>query len=113
MHSLRLHDRDAVVQPANGDLEAIDVPHDLHFPHEVLDRADLSDRRKRELLAAWASDACAVESFPTLRHLPGTPFPVLFSSIMDARDRLDAQMLEREAPILCRQARGEGDARGS
>ena len=31
----------------------------------------------------------AVESFPTLRHLPGTPFPVTFSSIMDARLRLD------------------------
>jgi hypothetical protein len=30
-----------------------------------------------------------VESFPTLRHLPGTPFPVTFSSIMDARLLLD------------------------
>jgi hypothetical protein len=28
---------------------------------------------------------------PTMRHLPGTPFPVTFSSIMDARLRLDRE----------------------
>ena len=44
---------------------------------------------KRAILSAWASDAHAVESLPTLRHLPGTPFPVTFSSIMDARIALD------------------------
>ncbi len=44
---------------------------------------------KRAILSAWASDEHAVESFPTLRHLPGTPFPVTFSSITDARSALD------------------------
>jgi len=44
---------------------------------------------KRAVLAAWASDEHAVESLPTLRHLPGTPFPVTFSSVMDARIALD------------------------
>jgi len=44
---------------------------------------------KRAILAAWASDVHAVESLPTLRHLPGTPFPVTFSAIMNARLQLD------------------------
>ena len=86
MKSDTLHDRDVV---QFGDDQTFQVPPDLHFPHELLDRADISDRRKRQILAAWASDAHAVESMPTLRHLPGTPFPVLYSSIMDTRMRLD------------------------
>ncbi|HEY8949995.1 MAG TPA: hypothetical protein VIM56_14010 [Rhizomicrobium sp.] len=89
MKSISLHDRE-VVQPA-----APAVPAGIHFPHEILDRADLSIRTKREILSAWASDANAVESMPTLRHLPGTPFPVLYSSIMDARERLDREELVR------------------
>lgn len=84
MNSISLHDRD-VVQTS------LAIPAGVHFPHEILDRADLSRRHKREILSAWASDANTVESMPTLRHLPGTPFPVLFSSIMDARERLDRE----------------------
>jgi len=91
MKSISLHDRE-VVQPAPPT-----IPAGIHFPHELLDRADLSDRAKREILSAWASDANAVESMPTLRHLPGTPFPVLYSSIMDARERLDREELARGA----------------
>lgn len=108
MDALHLHDHE-VVQPGHG----LEVPEGLRFPHEVLDRADLSDRRKREILSAWASDACAVDSFPTLRHLPGTPFPVLFSSIVDMRDRLDAQILARETVAMAGRTKGESDARGS
>jgi|HubBroStandDraft_6_1064221.scaffolds.fasta_scaffold320884_2 hypothetical protein len=59
------------------------------FPHELIDDPSLSMREKRAILAEWASDACAIESFPTLRLLPGTTLPVTLSSIMDALVRLD------------------------
>jgi hypothetical protein len=59
------------------------------YPHQLLTDATLNLDDKRAILAAWASDEHAVESLPTLRHLPGTPFPVTFSSIMDARIALD------------------------
>ncbi|HVW74968.1 MAG TPA: hypothetical protein VHC39_15130 [Rhizomicrobium sp.] len=60
------------------------------YPHQLVSDPKLGLDEKRAILAAWASDVHAVESFPTLRHLPGTPFPVTYSSIMDARLRLDA-----------------------
>lgn len=59
------------------------------YPHQVLIDATMTLDDKRALLAAWASDVHAVGSMPTLRHLPGTPYPVTFSSIMDARIALD------------------------
>lgn len=59
------------------------------FPHEVIEDPALGIEQKRALLSEWASDACAVEDFPTLRKLPGTSFPVTLSAIMDARARLD------------------------
>ncbi len=61
----------------------------FRYPHEVVRDCSMSVDEKRAILAAWASDEHAVESLPTLRHLPGTPFPVTFSSIMDARIKLD------------------------
>jgi len=67
-----------------------DRPHrSFQYPHQVVSDANLDVDEKREILAAWASDRHAVESLPTLRHLPGTPFPVTFSSIIDARAALD------------------------
>ena len=62
------------------------------FPHEVVEDPSLSNAEKRAILAEWASDASAVESFPALRLLPGTSFPVTFSAVMDARDRLDRRV---------------------
>jgi hypothetical protein len=61
----------------------------FHYPHQVVSDARMDIEEKRAILSAWASDEHAVESLPTLRHLPGTPFPVAFSSIMDARIALD------------------------
>lgn len=66
------------------------------FPHEVVDDPALSKSQKRAILSEWASDACAVESFPVLRLLPGTRLPVTFSSIMDARSYLDRKFGESE-----------------
>ena len=59
------------------------------YPHQVVSDPTMGVDEKRAILAAWASGVHAVESLPTLRHLPGTPFPVTFSSIMDARIALD------------------------
>lgn len=69
----------------------------FRYPHEVVQDPNLGLEHKRAILAAWASDEHAVESFPTLRHLPGTPFPVPFSAVMDARLRLDRTGWEEES----------------
>jgi len=61
----------------------------FNYPDEVVRDATLSAQQKRGVLSAWASDQHAVESLLGLRHLPGTPFPVTFASIMDARAQLD------------------------
>ncbi len=61
----------------------------FRYPHEVVLNAQLGPAEKRAILATWASDVNAVDSWPALRHLPGTPFPVTFSSIMDALSQLD------------------------
>jgi len=59
------------------------------FPHELVDDPSFNAQQKRAILAEWASDACAIESFPTLRLLPGTTFPVTLSSVLDALATLD------------------------
>ncbi len=61
----------------------------FNYPHQVVSDANLDFEEKRAILSAWASDEHAVESMPMLRHLPGTPFPVTFSSIMSALMVLD------------------------
>jgi hypothetical protein len=66
------------------------------FPLEVVDDPSFSFGEKRAILCEWASDRCAVESFPTLRWLQGTTFPVTFSAVMDALAHLD-RIAERRA----------------
>ena len=60
--------------------EALVAPGDVfRHPREVLTYPALSPTEKRAVLASWASDACAVESCPALRCLPGCkaePVPV-------------------------------------
>ncbi len=60
-------------------------------PRDVLADADLTANEKRAILASWASDACAVEAAPALRHSPNGA-PVTFDEIMDALNQLDAEM---------------------
>ena len=60
----------------------------LH-PLEVVKDDDLDVAAKREILAAWASDASAVEDRPTQRWLLGTPAPVPLSEVLAALGRLD------------------------
>jgi hypothetical protein len=73
--------------------------HDIHVhsilastfshPDEVIANEILTAKEKRCVLAAWASDAFAVEGKPWLRQLPGNDTPVALSDIMRALRRLD------------------------
>lgn len=58
-------------------------------PNDVLKDTELSVADKRAILAAWASDACAVESRPAFRWMPGTPGPVAFDRVRRATRMLD------------------------
>lgn len=76
-----------------------ELPFDIHAnsllattfsnPREVLSNPVLSRAEKRCVLAAWASDAFAVEGNPWLRQLPGSSAPVLVADILAALRRLD------------------------
>lgn len=58
-------------------------------PAEVLANDRLTKVEKRCVLAAWASDAFAVEERPWLRQLPGNEMPVPLAAIMRALKLLD------------------------
>lgn len=58
-------------------------------PDDVVDDPQLSLQEKRAILSSWASDACAVESMPALRQIPGSSEQVSFDTIMEALQRLD------------------------
>jgi hypothetical protein len=74
---------------------SFDLDHLLHpaqafdHPAAVLRDPDLTLNEKRAILAAWASDACAVEAAPELRTGPAGA--VKFDDIMDALRELDKQ----------------------
>jgi len=59
-------------------------------PMAVANDPDLTLNEKRAILASWASDACAVEAAPELRHPPGGRV-IRFEDVMDALRMLDAQ----------------------
>jgi hypothetical protein len=58
-------------------------------PREVLEASDLSAEAKREILASWVSDACAVEGAPAWRQLPGSSALVAVDDILAALQALD------------------------
>ncbi len=62
-------------------------------PSAVLAASAMSGSDKRALLAAWASDASAVEGQPALRWLPGTPEPVAVDDILSCLQALDREGL--------------------
>jgi hypothetical protein len=101
MHNVA-HD-DKPVAPISGYL-ALRVP-DFSHPREVLADRDLDPLEKRALLAAWASDASAVESRPEFRWLGGTPGPVALTQILAALRALDTET-EWESAMIAATARG-------
>ena len=74
------------------DLDALLHPFQaFEHPSEVVKDPDLTLNEKRSILASWASDACAIETVPTLRCLPGGKRPVHFDEVMDALRVLDEE----------------------
>src|SRR5947208_365350 len=64
-------------------------------PADVLFDPTIDSAEKREVLSCWASDACAVESTPALRHMLDTPAPVPFDEIISALTSLDGLAHDR------------------
>lgn len=60
-------------------------------PTDVLSASHLSAKSKREILAAWASDASSVRDHPEFRWLLGTPEPVAFDEVRHALSCLEAR----------------------
>jgi hypothetical protein len=81
-------DLTALLHPAQAFAEPMDVVND----------PDLTLSEKRAILAAWASDSCAVEAVPALRCAPGHA-PVEFDDLMDALRLLDRQATQFGKPI--------------
>ena len=72
------------------DLECLLRPAQVfEHPMDVFHDDDLTLREKRAILSAWASDVCAVEAMPGLRHAPETKGAVCFDDVMDALRMLD------------------------
>ena len=90
-HHELARDYDGLVHPS----------HVFDHPSDVTKDPDLSLNEKRAILAAWASDACAVEAAPALRKSP-TGRVVQFDDIMDALRALDQEMAA--TPTLPRQS---------
>jgi hypothetical protein len=67
-------------------------------PSHVVNDCDLTLSEKRAILAAWASDACAVEASPAMRRARASA-TVPFDDIMDALHMLDRQAAERRKPF--------------
>ena len=84
----------AIVPPARLDTDAaLDrLLHPSRFyghPQDVLHDNMLPVSEKRAILSSWASDACAVDSCPALRHPPFASQAVSFDEVMDALASLD------------------------
>lgn len=79
-----LFDLDQLLNPANA----------FRHPRDVVNDPDLTLNEKRAILAAWASDACAIEAAPALREGPdGTA--IKYDEIMEALRTLDGQMVDQ------------------
>lgn len=82
-------------QPFELDLDDLLHPAQAFaHPRDVVNDPDLTISEKRAVLASWASDACAVEAAPALRHAPGTRDVVSVDEILDALRALDKEATE-------------------
>lgn len=69
-------------------------------PAEVLANPILSNLEKRCVLAAWASDAFAVENYPWLRQLPGSLTAIPVGRILSALEDLAMRLPMLEEPKM-------------
>ena len=80
--------------PRLFDLDLDDLLHPARafaHPRDVVADLDLTVNEKRAVLASWASDACAVEAAPALRHAPGATGAMSVDEILEALRSLDKQ----------------------
>lgn len=63
----------------------------FRHPRDVIEDAALTTAEKRAILSSWASDACAIESTPALRQVPGSGHVVRFDEVIDALQELDGK----------------------
>ena len=87
-------DLDALLHPAQA----------FEHPSDVVNDPDLTLDEKRAILAAWASDACAIEAVPGRRRLPGGKRPIPFDEVMVALRALDQEAREQGRAAVCRRA---------
>jgi hypothetical protein len=79
-------------QPFELDLDDLLHPAQAFaHPRDVVADGDLTVNEKRAVLASWASDACAVEAAPALRHAPGAAAAVSVDEILEALRSLDRE----------------------
>ena len=71
-------DLDAFLHPAQA----------FNHPSEIVADPDLTINEKRAILASWASDACAVEAAPPLRHAANGK-AITFDEVMEGLRLLD------------------------
>jgi hypothetical protein len=74
-------------------------------PQDVVKDPDLTLDEKRAILAAWASDACAVEASPALRRAGANARAVDVGDIFDALRWLDRQSRDPSSSWARRQIR--------
>jgi hypothetical protein len=92
-------------KPCDLELEALlDPASAFAHPRDVVHDPDLSLNEKRAILAAWASDACALEAVPALRRSPAGRSPVPIDDIFDALKDLDRQTSDRRYIRLVRRS---------
>jgi hypothetical protein len=91
-------DLDSLLHPAQA----------FEHPSNVVDDPDLTLNEKRAILASWASDACAIEAVPALRHAPGGKKPVRFDDVMEALRTLDKHAQQGDAAARYRRALRRG-----
>ncbi|HZS64123.1 MAG TPA: hypothetical protein VFA53_06455 [Xanthobacteraceae bacterium] len=66
----------------------------FRHPRDVLQADDIPIAEKRAIISSWASDACAVESAPTLRLAPNSDCAIPYDDIIDALQELDGLTAE-------------------
>ena len=83
-------------------------------PRQVIASPFLDDTQKRCVLAAWASDAFAVEGKPWLRQIPGSRQEIRIGDILSALRTLDgdegppSKSLRMQQPAPCKRVRAVG-----
>lgn len=96
--AIGFHPADASSEPAFARFD---------HPIDVLEDCALNSEEKRAILSAWASDAWAVPSAPTLRQPPQLTQPVTVEAILDALNRLDEPPDPRPGGAAMRLPRSE------